>query len=60
MKSTAKFILYLIIIIVLAVAGILLYQSYGISEDEIYVPEPVDIEQAESADSAVNSSDLFD
>ena len=60
MKSTAKFILYVIIVIVIAVAGILLYQTYGISEEENYVLEEVDIEQEESAESVVNSSDLFD
>ncbi len=60
MKSTAKFIIYVIIIIVIAVAGILLYQAYGISEEDTYVLEEVDIEQAQSADSVVNSSDLFD
>lgn len=60
MKSAAKFILYTVIVLVLAVAGILLYQAYGISEAENYELEQVDIEQANSADSVANSSSLFD
>lgn len=60
MKNAAKFILYTVIVLVLAVAGILLYQAYGISDNEEYIPEQVDIEQAQSADSVANSSNLFD
>lgn len=60
MKNAAKFILYTVIVLVLAVAGILLYQAYGISDAENYELEQVDIEQANSADSVANSSNLFD
>lgn len=60
MKTTVKFILYVILVIVLAVAGILLYQTYGISDEDTYVIEQVDIEQKASADSVVNTSELFD
>lgn len=60
MKTTVKFILYVILVIVLAVAGILLYQAYGISDADTYVIEQIDIEQKQSADSVVNSSELFD
>lgn len=53
-------VISLIVVFLIIVGSFVLYQAYGISDSENYELEQVDIEQAASADSVANSSDLFD
>ncbi len=61
MKGVTKFILYIILIIVLAVAGVLLYQTYGVPDKTDWEDkDEVELEQEHTADSVAASSGIFD
>jgi hypothetical protein len=62
MKKAGKFILYVIVFIILAVGGILLYQTFGVSESTNWDDkDELELQQEQSTDSVVNNPDaIFD
>lgn len=61
MSTTKKFIISIVVIIVLAVAGILIYQGNFVpNENEEWVEEEQEKNQRQSIDSAANNSAIFD
>lgn len=61
MKGALKFVIYALLVIVLAIGGILLYQAYGISDKTNWdEKDEIELQQEQNADSVVNSVDIFD
>lgn len=61
MKGVSKFIIYTVLILILAIGGVLLYQTFGVSEDANWEDkDELELQQEHSADSVVNSNSIFD